>query len=57
MSEECLQTFRDEDTMEKRIYDKVNEELEKSPSPIKFDIKKEAERIALIIREEVEREN
>lgn len=43
--------------MEKRIYDKVNEELEKSPSPIKFDIKKEAERIALIIREEVEREN
>ena len=28
------------------IYDKVCDELEKSPSPKKFDIKKEAERIA-----------
>lgn len=49
--------MEDEDTIEKRIYDKVNDAISKSPSPQKIDVKREAERIAQIIREEVEREN
>jgi hypothetical protein len=46
-----------EDSIEKRIYEKVQDALEKSPSPQKIDIRHEALRIAQIIREEVEREN
>jgi hypothetical protein len=50
-------TQRLEESVEKKLIDKVNDVLERSPSPIKFDIRKEAERIALIIREEIEFEN